>query len=163
MKKWIFTALAVSALVLPAAAFAGKDHPFLTFGPGKVLVNEKTKQASITNAPGESGGLYATKAAPSKKLTKVVFKFTTDGDVQGGAPRWSIPIDTTGDKGQDGYAFLDAAGCGARVGTTDTVTVSTANKDCHVNFLGVDYPNWAAFAAAYPTGKVAKKNIPFII
>ena len=56
MKKWIFTALALSALVLPAAAFAGKDHPFLTFGPGKVSVNEKTKQASITNAPGQWGG-----------------------------------------------------------------------------------------------------------
>ena len=64
MKKWIITALAVSALVLPAAAFAGKDHPFLTFGPGKVRLDEKAKQASITNAPGEYSGLYATKAAP---------------------------------------------------------------------------------------------------
>ena len=95
MKKWIFTALAVCALVLPAAAFAGKDHPFLTFGPGKVILNEKTKQASITNAPGQSGGLYATKAASSSKLTKVVFTFKSDGDVQGGAPRFSIPINTT--------------------------------------------------------------------
>ena len=45
MKKWIFTALAVSALVLPAAAFAGKDHPFITFGTGKDLLDEKAKQA----------------------------------------------------------------------------------------------------------------------
>ncbi len=165
MKKWIFTALAVCALVLPAAAFAGKDHPFLTFGPGKVLVNEKTKQASITNAPGESGGLYATKAAPSTKLSKVVFKFTTDGGVQGGAPRWSIPIDTNGDQLQDGYAFLDAAGCGATVGTNSAkvvTVVSTDNPNCKVNFGGT-YANWAAFAAAHPTWKVAKKNIPFII
>ena len=117
MKKWIFTALAVSALVLPAAAFAGKDHKYLAFGTAKI--NEKTNQASITNAPGEYGGLYATKKAPSSKLTKLVFTFKSDGEVQGGAPRLSIPIDTDGNRGTtESYAFLDAANCGATVERT---------------------------------------------
>jgi hypothetical protein len=39
--------------------------------------------------------------------------------MQGDAPRWSIPIDVSGDQHQDGYAFLDAANCGATVGTND--------------------------------------------
>ena len=167
MKKWIFTALAVCALVLPAAAFAGKDHPFLTFGPGKVILNEKTKQASITNAPGQSGGLYATKAASSSKLTKVVFTFKSDGDVQGGAPRFSIPIDTDGNRGTtESYAFLDAANCGATVGTNDlnvVTLVSTQSANCKV-FLntGGSWDNWAAFAAAKPGYKLSTAT-PFII
>jgi hypothetical protein len=166
MKKWIFTALALAALVLPAAAFAGKDHKYLTFGPGKIVLNEKGKEASITNNPDQYSGLYATKAAPSAKLTQVVFKFKTDGDVQGGAPRWSIPIDTDGDQLKNGYAFLDAANCGATVGTNDAkdvTNVSTSNPDCKVFYGSGDWANWAAFAADNPTYRIAKKNIPFII
>jgi hypothetical protein len=169
MKKWIFTALAVSALVLPAAAFAGKDHKYLTFGTGKVLQDKNSTQASITNDVGEYGGLYATKAAPSAKLTQVVFTFKTDGDVQAGALRWSIPIDVTGDGRWDDYASLDAANCGATAGTNDAkviTVVSTDNPNCKV-FLNskptMVWANWAAFAAENPAYRVAKKDIPFII
>jgi hypothetical protein len=166
MKKWIFTALAVSALVLPATAFAGKDHPYLMFGPGQIVLNEKTKQASITNDPGQYGGLYATKAPPSPKLTKVVFQFKSDGDVRGGAPRWSIPIDKDGDRDTtEGYAFLDAANCGATVGTNDlnvVTLVSTKRADCKVFFDNALSDNWAAFAAKNPTYKLSKGS-PFII
>jgi hypothetical protein len=167
MKKWIFTALAVSALVLPAAAFAGKDHKYLTFGDGQIVLNEKGKQASITNNPGESGGVYATKAPSSPKLTKVVFKFKSDGDVQGGGPRWSIPIDTDANRDTtESYAFLDPANCGATVGANDlnvVTLVSTKSADCKV-FLntGGSWDNWAAFAAANPSYKLSKA-IPFII
>jgi len=62
----------------------------------------------------------------------------------------------------DHYAILDAAGCGATVGTTDDVTVSTSKDDCLVNDSGPTYANWAAFAAANPDWKVAKKDIVFI-
>jgi hypothetical protein len=78
--------------------------------------------------------------------------------VGGGAPRWSIPIDTNGDRKVDGYAFLDAANCGF------TGTVSTTLSSCPV-FEGFGsfntYANWAAFAAANPTYAVA--GISFVI
>jgi hypothetical protein len=125
------------------------------------------KDASITNDPGQYSGLYASKPAPSAKLKQLVFKFKTDGDVQGGAPRWSIPIDTDGDRNTtESYAFLDAANCGATVGTNDlnvVTVVSTKNADCKV-FLntGGSWDNWAAFAAAKPGAKLSKA-IPFII
>ena len=169
MKKWIFTALAVSALVLPAAAFAGKDHPFLTFGTGKTLVDAKTNQATMTNDLGQYAGIYATKAPSASKLTKVVFTFKTDGDVQVAAPMWSIPIDIDGDGHADDYASIDAVSCGATTGTnvTKVVTVvSTDNPNCKVylNKRPLDvWSNWADFAAKNPTYRLAKKDIPFII
>jgi hypothetical protein len=164
MKKWIFTAFVVTGLVLPVVAIAGKDPT------GSVLVNCGTAETKIKNwsatfnvDPGEDGCVYSKDGPKKHKLNEVKFSFKSDGDVQGGAPRWVIPIDTNGDQRLDDYAVLDAAGCGATVGTTDDVTVSTSKDDCLVTTttLGT-YANWAAFAAANPTVKVAKKDIVFI-
>ena len=108
--------------------------------------------ASFTRASGEPG--------PGQ------FQFSNRGDVQGGAPRFSIGIDTDGDpNSNNGFAFLDAAGCGAAVGpnTTLTTLVSTQNPACHVNFNGVDYANWDAFAAAFPSARTNPGGTPFII
>ena len=163
MKKWIFTALAVSALILPAAAFAGKGSLLKTFGTGEVTINGGS--ATIKADPGEYGGVYSKNGPKKSRLDQVTFKFTTDGDVQGGAPRWSIPIDTDKDQRENGYAFLDAAGCGATTGTNSAkvvTVVSTDNPNCKV-FFDRQYDNWAAFAAEHPSYRVAKKNIPFII
>ena len=58
----------------------------------------------------------------------------------------------------EGYAFLDAAGCGAANGDNPlgiATTVSTKKDNCHVNFLGVDYANWKALVAAFPTARTA--------
>jgi hypothetical protein len=66
MKKWILTALAVSALVLPAAAFAGNDPTggvLRTFGTGEVTI--KGSSATIKNDPGDYGGVYS-KNSPKK-------------------------------------------------------------------------------------------------
>jgi hypothetical protein len=167
MKKWILTALAIFALVLPAVALAGADPTngaLRTFGDGQVTI--KGWSATIKNDPGEHGGVYSKNGPKKSRLDQVKFKFKTDGDVQGGAPRWSIPIDVSGDQHQDGYAFLDAANCGATVGTNDdhvVTNVSTSNPDCKVFFGPDEWANWAAFAAAKPDYRVAKKDIPFII
>jgi hypothetical protein len=167
MKKWIFTALAFSALALPVVAFAGADPTsgvLKTFGTGAVTI--KSWSATIKNDPGEYGGVYRKNGPKKSGLDQVKFKFKTDGNVQGGAPRWSIPIDVNGDKYQDAYAFLDAANCGATVGTNDdhvVTNVSTSNPDCKVFFGPGVWANWAAFAAANPSYRVAKKDIPFII
>jgi hypothetical protein len=167
MKKWIFTALAVSALALPVVAFAGADPTggaLRTFGTGDVKI--KGWSATIKNDLGEYGGVYRKNGPKKAGLDQVKFKFKTNGDVQGGAPRWSIPIDTNGDQSQDGYAFIDAANCGATVGTNDgkdVTTVSTKNPDCKVFFGPGTWDNWAEFAANNPSYRVAKKDIPFII
>jgi hypothetical protein len=164
MKKWIFTALALAALVLPAAALAGKDNPMRGFGAGEVTISASS--AKIKNDPGEWGGVYQKNSVKTGRLDQVTYTFKTDGDVQGGAPRWSIPIDTNADKLQDGYAFLDAANCGATVGTNDAnviTNVSTSNPNCKVFFGSHEWDNWAAFAADNPSYRIAKKDIPFII
>jgi hypothetical protein len=165
MKKWFFTALAVSALALPVVAFAGADPTggaLKAFGTGDVKI--RGWSATIKNGPGEYGGVYRKHGPKKHALDQVKFKFRTDGDVQGGAPRWSIPIGVNGDQSQDGYAFIDAAGCGATVGTSGHVTtVSTNNPDCKVFFGAGVWANWAAFAAANPSYRVAKQDIPFII
>jgi hypothetical protein len=112
--------------------------------------------------------VYSKDSLKKSQLNQVTFKFTTDGDVQGGAPRWSIPIDTDNDQhaADDEYAFLDAANCGAKVGTNDAkvvTVVSTDNPNCKVFFKDGQYDNWAAFAAAHTNWRVAKKDTPFII
>lgn len=133
-----------------------------TFGTG--VVTAGTDSATIVNDAGEYGGVYLqSKSQSGKTLGEVVFQFrNNNGDVAGGAPRFSLPIDTDGSgKTSDGYAFLDVAGCGGVSG--DNTLVSTQSGTCAVNFQGVDYTNWNAFAAANPTYRMAPGYIPFII
>jgi hypothetical protein len=103
-------------------------------------------------------------------LAEVDFSFVSTGDVTGGAPRFSIPIDDKAIPGPtdffDGtdvaYAFLDAANCG---GVSDVETlVSTDAANCMV-FLnsGGSWANWDAFAEANPTFRIAPGYIPFVI
>ncbi|MES3001868.1 MAG: hypothetical protein V4787_14345 [Pseudomonadota bacterium] len=74
----------------------------------------------------------------------------------------SIPINISGVGGAvDGYAFLDVAGCGGTA--SNPATVSTADANCHVNFMSVDYDNWAEFTASFPNARVSLGAIPFII
>ena len=54
------------------------------------------------------------------------------------------------------YAFLDKDGCGAAL-------VSTESANCAVNAGPESFANWAAFAAAHPTYRIASGSIPFII
>ena len=106
------------------------------------------------------------KSQGGKTLDQGRFGFKSSGDVHGGAPRFSLPIDdpATPTKG-DGHAFIDAAGCGAVVGDSANVatTVSTENEACHVQYKDGYYANWDAFAAANPTLITTPGAIPFII
>jgi hypothetical protein len=95
-------------------------------------------------------------------LNAVTFSFVSTGDVTGGAPRFSIPINTDGGGGSvAGYAFIDAANCGGLSGGTTTVSTKAAN--CRVFFQTATYDNWTAFAAANPTYRIAQGHFPFII
>lgn len=70
-------------------------------------------------------------------------------------PRWSIPISTDGSTFSGMYAFISESEC-----TTPTVgTVAT----CNVWFDGVEYTDWAAFAAAHPGYRVPAGFVPLIV
>jgi hypothetical protein len=145
--------------MLAVASFAGAaPAPKLqTFGTGVTI--DGSDSATIDIVAGEYGGVYLnSKSQSGKTLSNVDFGFTAAGDVAGGAPRFSLPIDdpATSAKG-DGYAFIDVNSCG---GDTD---VSTWNDDCVVYFGNQVHDNWNAFAAAQPTYKVTSGVIPFII
>jgi hypothetical protein len=160
-----FTAIAVfTGMIMTASAAqaASGPKPLRTFGTGTVTATADS--ATIVNDAGEYGGVYTqSKSQSSTPLADVVVQFRNDGgDVAGGSPRLSVPIDTDANGSTDnGYAFLDVAGCGGTTG--DTTLVSTQSTTCAVNFQGVDYANWATFAAANPTYRVAPGSITFII
>ena len=163
LTRGIVTAAVASAGMLAAGpAVAAQPDKLQTFGTGDVTVAGNT--VNINNDAGEYGGVYVkSKSNSGKSLSQADFSFTNNGgDVAGGAPRFSIPIDTDNNgKTGDGYAFIDVAGCGGTTG--DYTVVSTDNANCHVNFSGVDYANWDAFAAANPTYRIDPGSIPFVI
>jgi hypothetical protein len=136
-----------------------------TFGTGEVTVAGAS--ATIVIDVGEFGGVFSSgKAQNGKLLGDVVFSLTSRGDVAGGAPRFSIPINDGSFDVNSDYAFLDAANCGATVGDNPgnvATLVSTQNPACRVNFHGTDYADWATFASANPTFRIASSAPPFII
>lgn len=168
-------AITVALCFVGAATAGGKLFPI-----GNAVMTSKNS-AHIVNDSGEYGGVY--RNAISKKLLRklihLTFTVPNTSDVQGGAPRFSIPVNTDNDPNTtEGYAFLDAAGCGATVGVAasrssdPSIVVATARSNCHVNFQGVDYANWNAFVGksggAHPTYTLAKQDtgentMPFII
>ena len=91
------------------------------------------------------------------------------GDVVGGAPRFSIALDTDGiKKTTESYAFLDAANCGGDVGDNATfaeTTIDTALTNCKVilnTSPAAPYDNWAALVAAHPSWQTSK-DASFVI
>jgi len=149
----------VASFALAGTALAG-SATLKTFGNGDVTITG-VDSATIVNEVGEYGGVYInSKSQSGKALSEVVFQFRSTGDIAGGAPRFSLPIDTDG-KGKtvEGYAFMDVNACGGNV------LVSTQNPVCMVYFANepTAYANWAAFAAAHPTWRTAPGAIPFII
>lgn len=131
-------------------------------GDGAVL-NTVDSDADPNNA---YAGVYLQNSnLAGKKLAdvnKLSFSYSGTG-ASGGSPRFSIPIDTDGNGTWDLFAFIDTQGCNdgsANVGTLDaigdaTCTVALSN--------GPIYANWAAFAAANPTYRIASNTVSFII
>ena len=153
-----------AALTLAGTSGAAPGGRLRKFGTGEVTTANNS--ATIVIDAGEFGGVFQQgKGQGGKLVGDVIFAFTSRGDVAGGAPRFSIPIDDGSFDPNTDFAFIDAAGCGATVGDNpagDATLVSTQNPQCHVHFDGVDYLNWATFASSNPTFRIAK-NIPFII
>ncbi len=165
MKRFLagLTVAAVAAIGFGGVAASASASQLQTFGTGTVMITGADSATIDLTASDQYGGVYInSKSQSAKPLSAVHFSFVSTRDVTGGAPRFSIPIDTDGVGGTvEGYAFLDAAGCGGVSG--QTTEVSTSSSICHVNFLSVDYANWAAFADVNPTYRIAPGAIPFII
>jgi hypothetical protein len=119
----------VARLDVPAASFAGAYYP-----------NTKATGSNVSNA--------------SFSFSYNCVQASTC--VNGGSPRWSIPISDNGDTKTDAYAFVDANNCGQAGGTAGTV-----DQNCPVFYGGVLYPNWAAFATLNPT-YVIGNAVPFV-
>ena len=118
-------------------------------------------------APGEgtsgAGIYFNAKSTQGKTPGAVDYSFDYVGNISGGSPRLSIPIDTDGNGGYDAFAFLDAPNCGGVDGVPGTV--STTSDTCPVYFGNTVYPNWDAFSsdAAANGWTIAKKNTPFVV
>jgi hypothetical protein len=167
MKKGIIlaaVAIAAALLTVGFAAAAGSPR-LLTFGTRDVFVNG-AKFATFNDA-NEYGGVYRNHTSNALLTdSRIDLEFVNDRAVGGGAPRFSIPIDENNDKQVDAYAFIDVNGCGSS-------TVSTESATCQVSYSSATtppetQPNWAAFAAAHPTWRLARKEgkdnaVPFII
>jgi hypothetical protein len=157
--------LVVAALSITSGAVAKEPKPakgsLICFAdaPATCSVNTGGQSARVDvpdpNSTDASAGVYKNGTGVSgKHLSQVTFSFDylcddNDPCVGGGSPRWSIPI-AGGPEGA--YAFVGANNCVGQAGGA----AGTVDNSCPVNFNNVDYPDWAAFAAAHPTYKIGK-------
>ena len=169
MKRLAFlVALVAAALSITSLATAAGGKLRCFADPAATCTLNSDGSATITGAD-MGAGVYLTngKSTGGFALASVDYSFTyscagpsdTTSCVGGGAPRWSIPINTGGDPkdAQQVYAFLDANGCG------DNGSVSTTDTNCSVTLnTGGSWANWDAFAAANPTYTIASA-LPFVI
>ena len=155
----VLALLAIVVIAIPATA--APKSKLQIFGTGEVTI-DGSNAATLDNGADQYSGVYLKARNGARKIASVKFSFDYSGTIAGGAPRFSIPIDTNHDRSVETYAFLDANGCGA-TGTSGSGTVSTTDADCKV-FIGSEtFDNWAAFVAAHPKYRIPPRAIPFII
>jgi hypothetical protein len=168
MRRTITAVLALVAIMaITTASFAApsSNQKLLCFsgGGGTCSVDGSNNSATLDVPGGGYAGVYVNgKSYSNKPLASVSFSFTYWGDVSGGSPRLSIPIN-------DGtsptpYAFIDAAGCGYTTDVSPNTfhTVGTTTS-CAATFKGTTYANWAALAAANPTARISNGTLAFVI
>ena len=154
---------AVLALLGIGMAIAGAADPnprFFCFAENGATCDQTAKNAATldTTAGGDAGLYLKGNRFSDRALSDVDFSFDYDGDIAGGAPRLSIPIDENGDGETEAYAFIDANSCGGG----SAGTVSTTASNCVVYYSSGSYANWDAFAAANPDYAIATA-VPFVI
>lgn len=157
------SALLMVSLVAGSVA-AAPNVKYRTFGSAEVTQGPAGTFTIVSDGEDptwggpEYGGVYlASRSNSGKRIGRVQFSFTSSGDVAGGAPRFSIPINTGKGNKVAFYAFLDVNGCGGNP------VVSTASATCAVYAGSETFANWAAFAAAHPRYRIAPGKVPFII
>ena len=169
MKRLTTVACVVAAaLVSTAVATAASGTKLKCFeqAPATCTTGGGGTTAYLDVSGGTYAGVYvnAWRNTGGAPLSSVSFSFGYEcGDsdptscVTGGSPRWSIPIDSTGDGKTDGYAFVDANNCGQAGQSSGTV-----DTNCPVYYGAGGYATWSAFAEANPTATIGN-DVPFII
>ena len=145
----------VGLAVFAGAASAAPAVSLTKFGTGVATITGAN--ATFVNDPGEYSSVYLkSKSQSNKLLADVDFSFTSTGGVAGGAPRFSIPLNTG--TSETPYAFIDVLNCGATAGV-----VSTNSPTCQVFVGNEQFANWDALVAAHPTWRIASGKSPFVI
>ena len=146
----------VLAIAIAGTSTAGER--LKKFGTGTVTFQSATS-VTLNNGSGEYSGVYLVPRRSAVPVSQVHFSFDHSGSVAGGAPRFSIPIDTNRNGKPEGYAFIDALNCGH----TNVGTVSTDSASCQVFFRSDVFPNWAALVTAHPSWRIPPGKAPFVI
>lgn len=172
------TAIGVAFSMLSMTGIASAAAPSTAPGHNKVVCFQSGAASCTLNSNGAKGSatltvtgvgdasLYYTgfnNSIYGVLLNQVtMLSFTYTGTPTAGSPRFSIPIDQNGDNAltqpSDGFAFVSANLCNDGAGLVDVIHDST----CDVNYMGIDYANWAAFAAAFLNAKVALNNYDYL-
>jgi hypothetical protein len=97
-------------------------------------------------------------------ISNLSFNYSGTGAAPG-APRFSIPISTTGGGPSSVtafFAFADVVTCND--GSTTKGQLDVINDPTCTIYAGSEtFPNWAAFVAAHPTYAIANDNYTFVI
>ena len=163
MRRLAFVFAVAAAMAVAGTAVAKQPSKLQTFGTGEATFNGGT--LTLDNGAGQYSGVYLKSTSrKARPIASVDFSFDYSGTIAGGAPRFSIPLDTNRNGRLDGYAFLDARNCG-NSGTSGNGTVSTEDGNCAVflNFGNLSFANWDALVAAHRSWRVASGKVPFII
>lgn len=172
----IATTLTFSSAALADKSTAPGQNKLLCFdgtsdggfgGACTVTSGAKSKQVGTltTNGGhpnGEYAGVYFEKGPLDGKylgqMANLAFSYA--GSPAGaGAPRFSVPIDFDNNGTWDLFAFISAFYCNDGAGRVDVINDAT----CTIFIGSESFPNWAAFAAAHPTWRIAKDAVTFII
>jgi hypothetical protein len=128
------------------------------------LDNVSNDQTGTTNPYDQYSGVYVEASTLNGSALSDVkqFSFNFGRDAAtAGSPRFSLPVDTTGDGIVDGYVFISAYYCNDGTGHVDAIN----NTSCNIftNFSNESFPNWNALVLAHPDWTVATDAAAFVI
>jgi hypothetical protein len=128
-------------------------------GDGGVCTRNGSNDFTLSTGAGGYSGAYVPQSGfVGRSFSEISLGFSYDGDVSGGSPRYSIPVDYDGDGAGEGYVFIDAPTCNDGAGNV----APNSDPTCAVQTPMGYYQSYADFLAAEPTATVAD-NIPFVI
>lgn len=158
MRRFSLALALVASLAVTASVVAASPSKLRFDGSTGTATVTGPRSATLVNDAGEYTYVYVNAKSPyGKPLADVDFGFNATGDIAGGSPRLSIPVDSDDvGGGWDLFAFIDVNSCGGGF-------VSTTNASCGVYIGSEFFPNWDALAAAHPTWRMANDTSPFAI
>lgn len=145
-------AVVIVALGSAATVAAPRSSTLTCFGDCVINASGTTATITTDSITPVASGVYYTKFSGKsfygQRLSQIAtLSFTSFASSPLGIdPRWSIPIDTTNDGLTEAFALVGSGTCNNGAGLVDVIHDAT----CSINYLGVDYANWAAFVAAQP-------------